>query len=302
MRCWSCTALLLCAAAPNLGAKMTAQRKVEPTSWEQAERGLETLQAIPEESRTRADYARTMDGFRAVYHAAPGDVHAPDSVSAVAELLAEQGLRWHDPKSLKDAVGQYEFLRVQYPASSLRIGALLAQAQIYENDLHDTESAKERYQLLLKQYPRSSLAEEARAGIASLERGKANRRSAASGTQDSAKNERTTEQIASASTKATSLTSFAAMPTTGEAREAKATPDANVVAAPERSGISDPVDGELDSVRKQASADQNEVAAVAVPLHVAKISIAPSRRDGAGEGNSALVNTQLHPRGDRPWR
>jgi N-acetylmuramoyl-L-alanine amidase len=271
MRCWSCTALLLCAAAPNLGAKQTAQRKGGTTSWEQAERGLETLQAIPEGSRTRADYARAMDGFRAVYHAAPGDVHAPDSVNAVAELLAEQGLRWHDPKSFKDAVGQYEFLRVQYPASSLRVGALLAQAQIYENDLHDTEAAKERYQLLVKQYPRSSQAEEARAGIASLELEKANRRATASGTQ-APKSERTTEQSASASKKATSVTSFAAMPTTGEAREAKATPDANIVAAQERSGISEPVDGELDSVRREASADPNEAAAVTVPLHVAKIS------------------------------
>ncbi len=66
-------------------------RKAELSAWQQAERGLEVLQAIPEGSRTKADYQRAMDGFRAVYHGAPGDVHAPDSVNAVAELLAEQG-------------------------------------------------------------------------------------------------------------------------------------------------------------------------------------------------------------------
>jgi N-acetylmuramoyl-L-alanine amidase len=144
---------------------------VELTPWEQAERGLETLEAIPEGARTRADYARAMDGFRAVYHEAPGDVHAPDSVNAVAELLAQQGRGLHDARSLKAAVGQYEFLRTQYPGSSLRVGALLAEAQIYQNDLHDATAAKERYALLVKQYPRSAQAEEAKAGIASLSEG-----------------------------------------------------------------------------------------------------------------------------------
>ena len=152
----------------ELTAKTATQRKVELTPWEQAERGLETLEAIPEGARTRADYTRAMDGFRAVYHEAPGDVHAPDSVNAVAELLAEQGRGLHDAKSLKAAVGQYEFLRTQYPGSSLRVGALLAEAQIYQNDLHDAAAARERYALLVKQYPRSAQAEEAKAGIASL--------------------------------------------------------------------------------------------------------------------------------------
>jgi N-acetylmuramoyl-L-alanine amidase len=147
------------------------RRHVELTPWEQAERGLETLEAIPEGTRTRADYARAMDGFRVVYHEAPGDVHAPDSVNAVAELLAEQGRGLHDAKSLKAAVGQYEFLRTQYPGSSLRVAALLAEAQIYENDLHDARGARERYSLLVKQYPKSALAEEAKAGLASLDQG-----------------------------------------------------------------------------------------------------------------------------------
>src|ERR1700722_106001 len=150
-----------------LPAKAT-QRKVELTPWEQAERGLETLEAIPEGTRTRADYTRAMDGFRAVYHEAPGDVHAPDSVNAVAELLTEQGRGLHDAKSLKAAVGQYEFLRTQYPGSSLRVGALLAEAQIEENDLQDADAARERYALLVKKYPRSALAEEAQAGLDSL--------------------------------------------------------------------------------------------------------------------------------------
>jgi N-acetylmuramoyl-L-alanine amidase len=162
--------VLGCAMVQVLPARAT-RRHVELTPWEQAERGLEKLDAIPEGTRTRVDYAKAMDGFRGVYHEAPGNVHAPDSVNAVAELLAEQGRRLHDAKSLKAAVGQYEFLRTQYPGSSLRVGALMAEAQIYENDLHDAVAARERYSLLVKEYPRSSLAEEARAGIASLDQG-----------------------------------------------------------------------------------------------------------------------------------
>src|SRR5271156_5064383 len=168
--CGGCAAVLGCAIVQVLPAKVT-RRHVALTPWEQAERGLETLEAIPEGTRTRADYTQAMDGFRAVYHEAPGDVHAPDSVNTVAELLTEQGRGLHDAKSLKAAVGQYEFLRTQYPGSSLRVGALLAEAQIYENDLHDVVAARERYALLVKQYPRSAQAEEAKAGIASLNAG-----------------------------------------------------------------------------------------------------------------------------------
>src|SRR5271170_3380486 len=168
--CGGCAAVLCCAMVQVLPAR-AARRHVELTPWEQAERGLETLEAIPAGTRTRADYAKAMDGFRAVYHEAPGDVHAPDSVNTVAELLTEQGRGLHDAKSLKAAVGQYEFLRTQYPGSSLRVAALLAEAQIYENDLHDAGAARERYSLLVKQYPKSALAEEAKAGLASLDQG-----------------------------------------------------------------------------------------------------------------------------------
>ncbi len=150
------------------GAKSKAAAHAELSPWELAERGRETLEAIPEESRTKADYATAMDGFRAVYHEAPQDVHAASAVYEVAELLAEQGRGLHDAKSSKAAVGQYEFLRTQYPGSSLRVTALLAEAQIEANDLGDLAAAKEKYALFLKQYPNSGHAEEARAGLDAL--------------------------------------------------------------------------------------------------------------------------------------
>jgi N-acetylmuramoyl-L-alanine amidase len=174
--CAVCAAGLSCGVA--LGAS-TAKAKsssgqrhvIEMSPWEQATQGREELEGIPEGSRTKADYAKAMDGYRAIYHDAPQSKYAAAAVNAVAELLAEQGRGLQDSKSLKAAVGQYEFLRAQYPGSSLRVGALLAEAQIYQNDLHDSALAKEKYALLVKQYPRSGQAEEARAGLDSLGQG-----------------------------------------------------------------------------------------------------------------------------------
>ncbi len=153
------------------GARTRLAKRVAALSpWEQAERGREALEAMPEGDRTQADYTRAMDGYRAIYHANPADVHAPAAVNAVAELLAEQGRTLHDAKSSQAAVGQYEFLRTQYPASSLGVQAVLAEGQIEEDDLGDRVAAGEKYKLLLKEHPKSEQAEEAKAGLASLKR------------------------------------------------------------------------------------------------------------------------------------
>jgi N-acetylmuramoyl-L-alanine amidase len=266
-----CAAAVCCAIVLGYavrGLAKTTQHKVELTPWERAERGLEALEAIPEGTRTRADYARAMDRFRVVYHQSPGDVHAPDSVNAVAELLAEQGRTLHEAKSLKDAVGQYEFLRTQYPGSSLRVGALLAEAQIYEDDLHDAGAARERYSLLLKEYPRSAQAEEAKAGIVSLEQGKRNRRTAAIqvlGTGRPQEVEKSGDSAAvgqpSSSTQAgrDAASSFAPMPTTAAETSA------------EKSGASTPVDPELDASTASGPGEEMRSAAP-VALHVARSS------------------------------
>ncbi|GGA68809.1 hypothetical protein GCM10011507_20330 [Edaphobacter acidisoli] len=233
---------------------------VELSLWEQAERGREALEATPEDSRTRADYTRVMDEFRAVYHTNPADIHAPDSVNAVAELLAEQGRKLHDQKYLKDAIGQYEFLRTQYPGSSLRVPALLAEAQIYENDLHNKKAARATYALFLKKYPGSELAEEARAGLDSLnqERGAG---------EDGSGNSKRTGSNPSVALSPThrnvdtsaSAGSFAPMPTTGAADRVEPAPSANA------------------SGDTAAALDSAGVPSQAVPMHVAN---ARARRHG----------------------
>jgi N-acetylmuramoyl-L-alanine amidase len=267
----------------ELAAKSSQHKELTP--WESAERGLETLQGIPEGARTRADYARAMDGFRGVYHGDPGDVHAPDSVNAVAELLAEQGRRWHDAKLLKDAVGQYEFLRVQYPGSSLRVAALLAEGQIYQNDLHDAAAARDRYGLLVRQYPRSELAEEARAGLDSLEQGSVARKASGQGSgQGSAKarpgvvaKNDDAKDASAAPVNAGAASSFAPMPTTGEMRGGKAPVASGVDAGAEPSGVSVGVDADASAAGAQDGAGVGAPVQVAGPLHVAKTS---ARRHG----------------------
>ena len=157
------------ADTPRAGSRHAEQKRLAPSQWEQAEKDRDALEAIPESARTRAAYARAMDAYRAIYHSNPADLHAPAAVNAVAELLAEQGRIFHDAKGLEAAVGQYEFLRKQYPGSSLRVQALLTEGEIEQNDLNDAAQARGDYKELLKDYPRSEQAEEARAGIASLD-------------------------------------------------------------------------------------------------------------------------------------
>ena len=188
LRCSSLVAGAVCAAAvlsatpgpvsasgpetPASDRSRSSRRLVPrpaPTQWEQAERLREDLEAIPAPERTRVLYTRTMDAYRAIYHEHPGDLHAAAAVYSVAELLAEQGRGLHDPKSLKAAIAQYEFLRAQYPGSSLRVQALLDEGQIAQNDLSDPAAARAAYQALTRDYPRSAQAEEARAALGSLD-------------------------------------------------------------------------------------------------------------------------------------
>lgn len=185
LRCAGCVAGLGCLAAVCCGAvreagassrirtHRAAVQKPAPSAWEQAEHAREALEATPDSDRARADYTRVLDAYRAIYHANPADVHAPSAIYSVAELLAEQGRTLHEASSLKAAIAQFEFLRKQYPGSSLRVQALLSEGQIAQNDLSDLTLAQEKYSLLVQLHPRSSQAEEARAALESLASAKA---------------------------------------------------------------------------------------------------------------------------------
>lgn len=140
------------------------------TPFDKAQRLREALEGRPEQQRTRRDYERVLDAYRAVYHGDPASPKADASILAVADLLAEQGRVFQDEKSLHDAIGQYEFLRKQYPGSRFRASALFTQGEIYLRDLEDRNTAKATFQQFVKLYPQSPLMDEARQELKNIRR------------------------------------------------------------------------------------------------------------------------------------
>lgn len=130
-------------------------------AFARAEAERQRLEAVPEAQRTKADWDRALDAYRAVYHERPGDLHAAEAVYDVAQLLAEEGRARRDAGLLRAALAQYEFLRKQYPGSSWRVPALLEEGRLEAHDLGDADAGRERWQMLVAQYPGSAAAAQA---------------------------------------------------------------------------------------------------------------------------------------------
>lgn len=143
------------------------QHRTKP-SFEKAQKLREALEGRPERQRTRRDYERVMDAYRAIYHTNPASPRADASISAVADLLAQEGRVFQDDKALHNAIGQYEFLRTNYPQSRYRYSALLTIGEVYLRDLDDPDNARLAFEQFLKLYPESPLASEARIELRNL--------------------------------------------------------------------------------------------------------------------------------------
>jgi N-acetylmuramoyl-L-alanine amidase len=154
------------------------------TPFARAEQMRDALELRPESSRTHGEYERVLDTYRSVYHGNPADPKAPEAVNMVAGLLAEEGRIFHQDKTLLSAVGQFEFLRAQYPASTYRAPALLAEATIYLHDLRDPAAAKAAYLKFLRSYPRHPMAAQARAGLKESDHQKRGTRAADASQED----------------------------------------------------------------------------------------------------------------------
>ena len=136
------------------------------TQYSTAERLRETLNSLPSAQQNRQEYQRVIAAYRRVYYGSPASSKADPSVAAVAELLAEMGRRFDDDKILRSAIGQYKFLRREYPGSRDRCNALFTIGQIYQDDLRDRAQAKLVFEEFLHRYPRNHLADEARKALA----------------------------------------------------------------------------------------------------------------------------------------
>src|SRR5579871_4415144 len=160
------TVSLACLLLMSAQARSVKQKKLAArTQFETAERMREALNGKPEQDRSKHDYQKVMDAFRKVYYTAPNSNKADAAVLAVAELLDEEGRALDEPKSFKDAIGQLEFLRREYPGSKHRAEALFTIAQIYRDDLDDSAQAKATFEEFLKHYPHSTMAPQAHQGL-----------------------------------------------------------------------------------------------------------------------------------------
>ena len=158
-------AVLLLAAAPAYA------RRHKPESWARqqyatADRLREALNGRPAADRSRREYQRVIDGYRRVYYGSPAASKADPSVVAVAELLVEMGRQFDDPKVLRSAIGQYQFLRREYPGSRFRFDALFTMGEIYKDDLDDPAKAHAAFQEFVRRYPHHRLAVQAREALA----------------------------------------------------------------------------------------------------------------------------------------
>ena len=141
-----------------LGAAVKPKRVVEPsTPWQMAEQAREQLLKIPAEQRTP----------RGLPH---GDGRLPADLprqSGGTRTLPNRSTTWGccwktkatcciSRRSCRLRSGQFEFLRVQYPRSSLRIAALLEEAHVAANGLRDAKLARAKYGEFVEEYPQSA--------------------------------------------------------------------------------------------------------------------------------------------------
>jgi N-acetylmuramoyl-L-alanine amidase len=167
---WMLCATLVLSAVPPAWCASGQYGPGRANGFARAERMREALEGRPEAQRTRLQYERVLDAYRAIYHSDPASPKADASIAAVADLLAEEGRVFQDAKSLRDAISQYEFLRREYPASRFRFSALLTEGEIYQRDFGDLEQAKAIYLNFLRMYPAQPLAVEAKTELRNIRR------------------------------------------------------------------------------------------------------------------------------------
>jgi N-acetylmuramoyl-L-alanine amidase len=165
LRPWFFCALVLLAAVPMAYARVPVHR--DP--WDKAIALRDKLEAAPPEQRTRERYEEVLNAFRDIYHQRPDATKAPAAVAAVADLLAEKGRVLANKGALIAAIGQYEFLREQYPNSPQYDNALLLEAEICRQDLKDTACAKDKLRQVIAEQPDTSFSEQASLELKGME-------------------------------------------------------------------------------------------------------------------------------------
>jgi N-acetylmuramoyl-L-alanine amidase len=159
---------------PTVHGATAMQRKHTKAAVDPYQAALDLRQKLEADSpdqRTKERYEEVLDAFRGVYHAKPGSSKAPAAVAAVADLLAEKGRVLKDAKALRAAIGQYEFLREQYPHSPQVDNALLLEGEICRQDLKDTACAETKFRAVIAAQTGTSFSEQAALELKEIQSG-----------------------------------------------------------------------------------------------------------------------------------
>jgi N-acetylmuramoyl-L-alanine amidase len=169
LRAWSKLGAITFGFSICMGSLAASRVPAHLDGWEKAVALREKLEAEQPAQRNREKYEAVLDAFRLIYHQRPDAAKAPAAVAAVADLLAEKGRVLSDKSALKAAIGQYEFLREQYPKSPQVDNALLLEAEICRQDLKDTACAKDKLRQVQKEQPDTSYSEQAALELKQME-------------------------------------------------------------------------------------------------------------------------------------
>ena len=156
-------------AVPTSARTVSEKKEIARTQFDTAEQMREELNQKPAAQRKQKDYLRVIDAYRKVYYVAPSSSKADSAVEAVAELLAEEGQAFKSQHALEEAVGQYGFLRKEYPGSKYRVQALYTIGQIYKDDIGDNAKAKDAFEEYVKRYPHSEQVADARQALKEID-------------------------------------------------------------------------------------------------------------------------------------
>jgi N-acetylmuramoyl-L-alanine amidase len=146
-----------------------ARRARAITTFERAARMRTTLEAQPENQRSKADYERVIQTFREVEHLNPAYSKAPAALAAVAELYEEMGRVYSADRYYLTAIKTYEFLISNYPENRVARDALFTVGEIYRTDLENPQEARRVFQQFLEKHPQSEKAPEAREKLKQLD-------------------------------------------------------------------------------------------------------------------------------------
>jgi N-acetylmuramoyl-L-alanine amidase len=159
---WAATVVWMAVLVLPAHANVRQSEAWAQTRFISAGRMREALNGRPANDRGRREYEKVIAAYRGIYYGAPTSTKADPSVVAVAELMVEMGRRFGDNRILRSSIGQYQFLRREYPGSKYRFDALFTIGEIYKDDLGDTARARSAFQEFLRRYPRHHLADQAR--------------------------------------------------------------------------------------------------------------------------------------------